>query len=199
LNQKSLPHILFPLGELTKAETRGVASDLGLLVADKPESQEICFIPDNNYRRFIAEKRPQALTPGLFVDKDGNVLGRHKGFACYTIGQRKGLGIALGKPMFVFAIHPGKNEVCLGDETELFTKRLSAVSVNWIAGRPPVEPMQVQAKIRYATPAQDAMLTPVSDAQAEVCFEKPQRAITPGQSVVFYIGNEVIGGGIIES
>lgn len=199
LNQDSLPHILFPLGELSKTETREIAADLGLLVADKPESQEICFIPDNDYRRFISAQRPDALSPGLFVDEHGNVLGRHQGYACYTVGQRKGLGIALGTPRFVRAIHPTKNEVCLGTEEQIFSSKLTAQHINWVSGQVPKSVPNITAKIRYSASAQNAILKPLQNNRAEIVFETPQRAVTPGQSVVFYVGDEVLGGGIIEN
>jgi tRNA-specific 2-thiouridylase len=198
LNQYSLAHFLFPLGRLTKPETRELAAKYGFSVANKPESQEICFIPDNNYRRFLHDRAPGALEPGPFVTADGRVLGTHKGFACYTIGQRKGLGIALGQPMFVSAVDPLTNQVTLGPEADILSDRLSARDVNWISGIPPVNSFMAAAKIRYTAPESLAQIIPLPDGRLEIHFEKKQRAITPGQSVVLYEGDNVLGGGIIE-
>lgn len=198
LNQQTLAHFLLPLGGLTKAETRTLAAEFGFSVANKPESQEICFIPDNDYRRFLQARVPGMIKPGPYVAKDGTVLGKHKGFACYTIGQRKGLGIALGQPMFVSSIDPVNNRVVLGPESEIFTDYLSARDVNWIAGTAPAVPLQAMAKIRSTASEQPAVLVPLADQRIEIRFSQKQRAITPGQSVVFYEGNSVLGGGIIE-
>ena len=198
LNQELLAHFLLPLGGLTKPETRELAAEFGFLVANKPESQEICFIPDNDYRRFLENRAPGAITPGLFVSADGQVLGRHKGFACYTVGQRKGLGIALGQPMFVSAIDPVTNQVTLGLETAIFSHHLTARDVNWIADVLPATPFRALAKIRYNAAASPAEVTVLPDQRISVRFEEKQRAITPGQSVVLYDGNSVIGGGVIE-
>ncbi len=198
LNQELLAHFLLPLGGLTKTETRELAAEFGFLVANKPESQEICFIPDNDYRRFLNDRSPGSMTPGSFVSADGQVLGVHKGFACYTVGQRKGLGIALGQPMFVSAIDPLTNRVTLGSEADIFASGLTARDFNWVSGAIPTAPFQSLAKIRYNAAASPASIQPLSDRRVKICFEAKQRAITPGQSVVLYDGNCVIGGGIIE-
>ena len=198
LTQELLAHFLLPLGGLTKPETRELAAEFGFLIANKPESQEICFIPDNDYRRFLENRAPGAITPGLFVSADGQVLGRHKGFACYTVGQRKGLGIALGQPMFVTAIDPATNQVTLGPEVAIFSHQLTARDVNWISGDLPTAPFRASAKIRYNAAASPAEITALPDRRLLVRFEEKQRAITPGQSVVLYDGNSVIGGGVIE-
>ena len=198
LNQELLAHFLLPLGGLTKPETREWAAEFGFLVANKPESQEICFIPANDYRRFLENRAPGTITPGLFVSADGQVLGRHKGFACYTVGQRKGLGIALGQPMFVSAIDPATNQVTLGPESAIFSHYLTARDVNWITGELPATPFRALAKIRYNAAASPAEITVLPDRRLSVRFDEKQRAITPGQSVVLYDGNSVIGGGIIE-
>lgn len=198
LDQQILSRFLLPLGGLTKIETRQLASDFGFSLANKPESQEICFIPDNDYRRFLQEKMPGLIKPGHYVDKDGTVLGLHKGFACYTVGQRKGLGIALGQPMFVIAIDPLKNQVTLGCETDVFADQFSARDTNWLSGINPVAPLQTMAKIRSTAIEQAALIIPLPEQRLEVRFVQKQRAITPGQSVVFYEGNEVLGGGVIE-
>ena len=198
LDQHSLAHFLLPLGGLTKPETRKLASEFGFAVANKPESQEICFIPDNDYRRFLQERVPGLLQPGPFVSTTGQIMGTHKGFACYTVGQRKGLGIALGQPMFVSAIDPATNRVTIGPEADIFSSRLTAHDVNWIAGGLPQEPLKLMAKIRYSAQESPALLTPLPDGRIEICFDAKQRAITPGQSVVLYEGNCVLGGGIID-
>ncbi len=198
LDQYSLAHFLLPLGGLTKPETRKLASEFGFAVANKPESQEICFIPDNDYRRFLQERVPGLLKPGPFVSSTGQILGTHKGFACYTVGQRKGLGIALGQPMFVSAIDPATNRVTIGPETDIFSSRLTAHDVNWISGDLPQEPLRLMAKVRYSAQESPALMTPLADGRIEICFDQNQRAITPGQSVVLYEGNCVLGGGIID-
>lgn len=198
LDQYALAHYLLPLGGLTKSETRSIAAELGFTVATKPESQEICFIPDNDYRRYLQEHVPDLIKPGPFVSVEGKILGTHRGFACYTIGQRKGLGIALGQPMFVSAIDPAANTVTLGPETAIFTSDLTAGDVHWIAGVAPANPIQVRAKIRYSAAAAPALVLPLADGRIEVRFKTPQRAVTPGQSVVLYDEDRVLGGGIIE-
>lgn len=198
LDQDLLAHFLLPLGGLTKAETRALAAELGFVVANKPESQEICFIPDNDYRRFLSARVPGAIRPGDFVTADGRVLGTHKGFACYTVGQRKGLGIALGRPMFVSAVDPAANRVTLGPETEIFSDRLTAGDVNWISGLVPDAPFKTAAKIRYSAAESAAEVFPLPDGRMKLRFDVPQRAITPGQSVVLYEGDCVLGGGVIE-
>jgi len=198
LNQELLAHFLLPLGGLTKSETRSLATDFGFLVANKPESQEICFIPDNDYRKFLSDRVPGAITAGSFVSPDGRVLGNHKGFACYTVGQRKGLGIALGQPMFVSAVDPSTNQVTLGPESDIFTTRLTARDVNWTLGIPPSAHFTASAKIRYSALEKPAQIFSLPGQRIEVVFEEKQRAITPGQSVVLYDENCVLGGGIIE-
>lgn len=198
LDQELLAHFLLPLGGLTKPETRALAAEFGFGVANKPESQEICFIPDNDYRRFLSERAPGAIIPGPFVSSDGHILGTHKGFACYTVGQRKGLGIALGQPMFVSSIDPVTNRVTLGPESDIFSSCLAARDVTWVSGSIPPAPFQASVKIRYNAADSPAEITPLPDYRMEVRFETKQRAITPGQSVVLYDGNCVLGGGIIE-
>lgn len=198
LDQLTLARFLLPLGGLTKTETRNLAAEFGFLVANKAESQEICFIPDNDYRRFLEERAPGIIQPGEYVSNTGTILGTHKGFACYTIGQRKGLGIALGQPMFVSAIDPVTNRVTLGPESDIFTDRLTARDVNWLTGTAPPGPLAAKAKIRYTAPENSALVIPLPENRIEIYFDKPQRAVTPGQSVVLYEGTEVLGGGIIE-
>lgn len=196
--QDQLAHTLMPCGEYTKDKIREIAKEIGLAVHNKKDSEEICFIPDNDHGRFIKEERPNEVKPGNFVDSKGNILGRHKGIVYYTIGQRKGLGLALGKPVFVIGINPKKNEVVIGSEENIFKADLVAKDVNFIPFDELKEDMEVQAKVRYAAKPADAIISPLKDGKVKVSFKDKQRAITKGQSVVFYDGNVVVGGGIIE-
>lgn len=198
LNQDQLSHILMPLGDYNKEQVREIARGLDLRTANKPESQEICFVEDNDYGRFINERRGSEIKPGFFVDTKGRRLGAHKGIVHYTVGQRKGLGIALGKPMFVVEIIPEKNLVVLGDETEVFSKELTASEMNFITLEKLKEPIDVKAKIRYSAKEAAAKVIPLDDDRVRVVFEEPQRAITPGQAVVFYQDDILVGGGTIE-
>lgn len=197
LTQDQLASSLFPLGGYTKVEIRKLAVGFGLPVASKQESQEICFIPDQNYRRFIEEYRPGSTKPGKIVDQDGNILGEHTGITNFTIGQRKGLGIAAGVPLFVNAIDPVRNEVVVGPAESVFTKELVASELNWIAFNQLEREITAEAKIRYAAQPAKARLMPSGD-QVKVVFDEPQRAVTTGQAVVFYQKDLVLGGGIIE-
>lgn len=197
MTQEQLAASLFPLGDYTKVEIRKLAAKFGLAVATKQESQEICFIPDQNYRRFIEEYRPGATKPGKIVDETGKVLGEHQGITNFTIGQRKGLGIAAGVPLFVKAIDPVRNEVVVGPAESVFTKRLAAADLNWIAFPELDREIEAEAKIRYAAQPAKARIIPAGD-RVEVEFAEPQRAVTPGQAVVFYQKDLVLGGGIIE-
>lgn len=197
LNQNTLQHFLMPLGSYTKVKTRALANELGLSVANKPESQEICFIPDDDYKRFLAEKSPDALKAGDIVDVYGNVLGKHQGVPLYTIGQRKGLGIATGKPLYVVEMNYDKNQIVVGCDQDVFASELIAGDLNFISIDALEAPMTVSAKIRYGSREGVAKITPLTNGQVHVKFDEPQRAVTPGQSVVFYDGDMVIGGGII--
>jgi len=198
LGQHELAHALFPLGAYTKVAVREMARQRGLPVAEKRESQELCFLADNDYRRFLGTYAPAALVPGAILDTEGRMLGQHHGLPLYTIGQRKGLGIALGEPRYVLALDRNRNALIVGPEQALARHELMARNVNWISGAPPPELIRVEAKIRYrATPA-PATVTPLPDARARVEFDVPQRAVTPGQAVVFYQGDVCLGGGIIE-
>ncbi len=202
LTQEQLKNTLMPLGELKdKAETRRIAQRLGLAVADRADSMEVCFIPDGNYRDFIESHSGKKCPPGDFVDASGTVLGRHSGIINYTIGQRKGLGIAFGKPMFVTKIDAEKNQVVLGEKGSEFSYELTADNLNFIPFDTLNEPIKVLAKVRYAAKAAEATVFPEGKDLVRVKFEAPQRAITPGQSVVFYDldGDAVIGGGVIQS
>jgi tRNA-specific 2-thiouridylase len=199
LTQPQLARILLPLGEYSKNEIRQIAGKIGLVVASKAESQEICFIPDNNYSGYIQKNVDGQIEPGNFIDTKGNIIGRHKGIINYTIGQRKGLGIAFGKPMYVVGIDADRNNVVLGDETEVYSESLIASDVNFISISSLEGEKRVKAKIRYSAKEADATIIPYGQEEVKVVFDSPQRAITPGQSVVFYDGNVVVGGGIIKS
>jgi tRNA-uridine 2-sulfurtransferase len=198
LSQEQLSRILMPVGDYTKERIREIAAEIGLTVATKPDSQEICFVEDNDYGRFISENTNVKIIPGDFVDTKGNVLGKHKGIIHYTVGQRKGLGIAFGKPMFVVEIDTKNNRVVLGDENEVFSNTLIAHDLNFISIDKLAQPTKVQAKVRYSAKEANAIITPISNEKVKVEFEIPQRAITPGQSVVFYQDDVVVGGGVIE-
>ena len=197
LNQDSLKHFLMPLGDYTKVKTRELAAEFGLSVANKPESQEICFVPNDDYKSFLADKSPGALKPGNIVDTQGNILGKHQGLPLYTIGQRKGLGIAAGKPLYVVELDYDKNLVVVGSDRDVFATELIAGDLNFITIDKLEQPMTVSAKIRYGMREGIAVVTPLADGMVNVKFSEPQRAISPGQSVVFYDGDMVIGGGII--
>lgn len=197
MNQYQLEHTLMPLGEFTKDEVRKIAEKIGIETHNKPDSEEICFIPDNNHGEFIKNRVGDKVKAGNFVDKDGNILGQHKGIVYYTIGQRKGLGIALGKRVFVQKIDSDKNEVVLGDEEDLYKSKLYADELNIIAYDKLPNSMDVSVKIRYSLGESKGILKTAGEGVI-VEFEEPQRAITKGQSVVFYQGNIVVGGGVIK-
>jgi len=197
LNQKTLHHFMMPLGNYTKVETRKMAAELNLSVANKPDSQEICFVPDDDYKAYLEDKVPQALKAGNIVDLAGTILGKHKGVPLYTIGQRKGLGIAAKNPLYVVGLDMGKNQVIVGSNEEVFAKELIATDLNWITIDVLKEPMKVSAKIRYGAKEGKALITPIAEDMVKVSFNEVQRAITPGQSVVFYDGDTVVGGGSI--
>lgn len=196
--QDQLAHTLMPCGQYTKDKIREIAKEIGLAVHNKKDSEEICFIPDNNHGRFILEEKPGQIKSGNFVDKEGNVLGKHKGIVYYTIGQRKGLGLALGRPVFVTDIRPKTNEVVIGPEEDIFKTDLIATDVNFIPFDNLEEEIKVTAKVRYSARPAEAILKPGKNGRIRVTFKDKQRAITKGQSVVFYDGNVVVGGGIIE-
>ncbi|MEG6585606.1 tRNA 2-thiouridine(34) synthase MnmA [Dendrosporobacter sp. 1207_IL3150] len=198
LNQTTLKHFMMPLGVYTKVQTRAMAAELGLAVANKPDSQEICFVPDDDYKSFLETRAPKALKPGNIVDVSGKILGRHKGLPLYTVGQRKGLGIAAGQPMYVVALNPETNTLIVGANNEVFGTELIADDLNFITIDQLTEPLTVAAKIRYSAKESEAVITPLKNGQVHVQFSEPQRAITPGQSVVFYHDDIVVGGGIIK-
>ena len=190
--------ILFPLGNFkSKDEIRKIAEEHNLLVAKKPDSEDICFIPDGDYKKFLEENSNLKEKPGNIVNESGKVLGKHSGLYKYTIGQRKGLGIANPVPLFVKGFNIEKNELIVGEEKEIFSKETVANEINLILVDELTKPMQVMAKIRYAAKEAKATIYPIEEDKIKVEFEEPQRAITPGQSIVFYIGDIVLGGGKI--
>ncbi len=195
-----LDRCIFPLGELSKDQVRDIARELGLHVAEKGDSQEICFIPDNDYKAFLKQiLPPKAFKKGKVFHADGRVLGSHDGIQNYTIGQRKGLGIALGKPAYVVALDAKKNSVILGDNDHLMHNQLTASQNNYFISLPTETPVTVDAKIRYRAQAAPAELIIHTDGTSTVTFKEQQRAITPGQCVAYYIDDALIGGGIIDS
>ncbi|MBR5218072.1 MAG: tRNA 2-thiouridine(34) synthase MnmA [Oscillospiraceae bacterium] len=197
LSQYQLAHLLLPVGEFDKAEIREYARAAGLTNADKADSQDICFIPDGDYTRFLRENGAE-LVEGDFVDGDGRVLGRHKGLPCYTLGQRKGLGVSAGKHVYVLGKNGADNTILLGDEAELFTTTLTACRVNWIAGKAPETPFRCTAKTRYSQTEAAATAEALEGGRLRLQFDAPQRAITAGQAVVLYDGEVCLGGGTIE-
>ena len=201
LTQEQLAHTKFPLGEFSsKNEVREIAQNLDLINADKPDSQDICFVPDGDYVGFIRRYTGRDYPEGDFVGADGSVLGRHKGIIRYTIGQRKGLGIAFGEPMYVSAKDPEKNTITLSPESGLYTDSLIARDFNWISvAEAPREPMQVMARTRYHGAEAAAYVSALDNGNVRIIFEKPQRAAAAGQAVVLYDGDTVVGGGTIVS
>lgn len=197
MTQRQLAHLLLPVGEYSKAEIRALASDFGLENAQKPDSQDICFVPDGDYVRFLREFGGVTPEPGDFVDTSGRALGRHRGLVAYTTGQRKGLGVSADRPLYVLSKNAETNTVLLGDDAELFSAALLAARVNWIV-TPPAEPLRVTAKTRYSQVESAATVTPLGGGAVRVDFDEPQRAVTAGQAVVFYCGDVVAGGATIE-
>lgn len=197
MTQEQLAKTLFPIGEMTKTQTRALAEEYGLLNAHKPDSQDICFVPDGDYARFIEEYTGQHFPQGDFIDKNGTVLGKHKGIIHYTVGQRKGLGIALGYPAYVVAKNTADNTVTLGSNEELFTDTVLAKEVNWVSVACTDQPLRVEAKIRYNQKPQPATLYPQDQQCMTVVFDAPQRAATPGQALVCYSGDLLLCGGVI--
>ena len=194
--QEALKRTLFPLGKMTKTETRKLAKKLGLSVADKKDSQEICFIENNNYGSFVAQ-HSEPSRPGPIFSSEGARLGMHKGIIYYTVGQRKGLGIPFGKPFYVIKIDPEQNAIIVGEESETYGKTLVAESFRWTSIEAPADVFPAKAKIRYMSEEVDAQIAPLENGMVSVSFKKPVKAITPGQSVVLYKNDTVLGGGII--
>ena len=197
LTQEQLKHTLMPVGEYTKEQIRSIADKISLRVAQKPDSQDICFVPDGDYASFIEETRGEVFPEGNFVTLDGKVLGRHKGIIHYTVGQRKGLGLSMGYPVFVLEIRPETNEVVIGTNEDSMATRVRANKLNFMTIEDLTEPMRVWAKIRYNHKGDWCTIEKTGEDEVLCTFEKPQRAVTPGQALVFYDGEYVLGGGTI--
>ena len=198
LTQEQLAHTLFPLGGMTKVETREIAEQCGFVNAKKRDSQDICFVPHGDYAKVLEELTGEICPEGDFIDRDGKPLGRHKGIIRYTIGQHKGLGGNFPDRMFVLGVDPEKNTVTLGTEEWLFSRELYVGEFNWISGEAPSGKIRCQAKVRYRHKEQPATAEALPDGRVKIVFDEPQRAITAGQSAVLYDGDIVLGGGIIE-
>lgn len=197
LTQEQLAHTLFPLGSLRKAEVRALAAENGLSNAEKPDSQDICFVPDGDYAAFIESCTGKGGAAGDVLDSAGKVVGRHGGLIHYTVGQRRGLGIAFGKPAYVIGKNAAENTLIVGPERDLYSDTLRAEELNWISVERLTEPILCKAKIRYRMEEQPCAVYPEPDGSVTVTFSEPQRAVTPGQRVVFYDGDAVLGGGVI--
>ena len=197
LSQEHLAHVKFPVGDYTKAEVRELARKFNLPVASKSESQDLCFLGDGDYRRFLTEYSQQVALPGPIVDGDGRQLGQHKGLAFYTIGQRKGLGISAPDPVFVLKKDIQHNALVIGSREALGQQTLQARDVNWLSGQAPTEPVAAEVKIRYKAKGVEAVVTNMANGRVHIQFQEPVYSITPGQGAVFYDGNICLGGGII--
>lgn len=198
LTQEQLSHTLMPVGAYTKEQIRQIARQAGLTVAHKPDSQEICFIPDHDYAAFIVRQAGDRVPgPGHFVTKEGEILGRHQGITHYTVGQRKGLNLAMGRPVFVTKLRRETNEVVIGEAEDVFTDALDCHQINYMGMEELPRPRWVKAKIRYAHAGERCLIEKVGQDKIRCTFERPVRAVTPGQSVVFYEEDCVLGGGII--
>lgn len=197
LTQEQLSHTLMPVGAYHKEEIRRIANEIGLTVAAKPDSQDICFIPGNNHAAYIEKVTGRKNEPGDFMDMKGNVIGRHEGIAKYTIGQRKGLGLPMGERVFVTRIIPETNQVVIGGPEDVYADRLIADGVNWMSVADITEPVRAVAKIRYSHGGAACTVRRLSGTRIECVFDEPVRAVTPGQAVVLYDGEYVMGGGII--
>jgi tRNA-specific 2-thiouridylase len=203
MTQKQLARAEFPLGEMTKSEVRDIARELGLETADKPESQEICFVPDGDYARFVEnygrhEMGDLRISGGEIATADGRVIGEHAGLHRYTIGQRRGIGVAAGEPLYVLKIDVPRNQLVVGKRSELYGKCLTASGVNWVAIDDPDEPVRANVRIRYRANEAPATIAPIETNRVRVEFDEPQPAISPGQAAVFYDGDVLVGGGWIE-
>ncbi|MCY7278930.1 MAG: tRNA 2-thiouridine(34) synthase MnmA [Phormidesmis sp. CAN_BIN44] len=196
LEQEILSQVMFPLGEQHKTETRRIAAEFGLHTADKPESQDLCLVEANGSMRAFLDKY---ITPqtGNIVDKSGNILGQHEGVHHYTIGQRKGLGIAHSEPLYVLELDAGRNRVVVGDRSEAQDPNCAVNRVNWVSIEPPTTPIHAEVQIRYRSAAVPAMVIPIENSRVRIIFDDPQFSITPGQAAVWYDGEVLLGGGII--
>jgi tRNA-specific 2-thiouridylase len=197
LKQEQLGYTLFPIGHLTKERVKRMAAERGFPASSRPESQEICFIPDDDHQKFLKEHLTQTMTPGKIVDENGKILGQHRGIESYTVGQRKGLGVFAARPLYVTSIEAESNTITVGTRKQTYGTELIAENLNWIAIPPPTQPFEVKAKVRYRHPEAEATVKPHDDYSVYVKFTEPQMAITPGQEVVFYDGDTIIGGGTI--
>ena len=197
LTQHQLKHTRFPLGEMSKEQARTMAQEKGFVNSDRPDSQDICFVPDGDYVKFIKDKTGKTYPEGNFVDLQGNILGKHKGIINYTIGQRKGLGLALPEPMYVADKNVELSEVVLALNHQLFKRELYAKDFNWVSGTEPDGEIRINAKVRYRHTEQPATAKVTEDGTVKIVFDEPQRAITKGQAVVLYDGDTVVGGGTI--
>ena len=197
LTQLQLAHLLLPVGDYEKPALRALAAANGLSNAQKADSQDICFVPDGDYVSFLRQYGGVEPVPGDFLDSEGRVLGRHRGMECYTIGQRKGLGVSANAPLYVLGKDPDRNAVILGEDNRLYTRELTAERVNWLSVPEPDRPLSVTAKTRYSQREAAATVEPLPGGCIRMVFTEPQRAVTPGQAVVFYDGDLVLGGGTI--
>ncbi len=200
LKQKELSHLAFPLGSMSKKEVRSIAKDMNLKSSDKPDSTGVCFVPGGNYRDYLEQRHEFESCEGEIINMKGELLGKHKGIYSFTVGQRRRLGITTGKPMYVIKIDPSTNRVIVGEESEIYSTKLIAKNISWINHLDKINggSAEVRAKVRYRHKESDASVSMTSETDALVEFKKPQRSITPGQAVVFYKGNKVLGGGWID-
>jgi tRNA-specific 2-thiouridylase len=198
LSQAQLAMALFPVGALAKADVRRLAAERGLPVADKPDSREICFVPDGDYAGFVERQAPGARRPGAIVDGEGRAVGLHPGVHRYTVGQRRGLGLPGPRPFYVVSVQPATSTIVVGGEEDLESDRLTGREVNWLSVAAPCRPLRAQVKIRYRHREAPATIAPLGRGRVEVRFDQPQRAITPGQAAVFYDGDVCLGGAWIE-
>ncbi len=199
MKKETLPSVMFPLGAMTKPQVRALAHKYGLNTAEKPESQDICFVPKEGYKKFIEDRLgKEVMKPGPFIDEAGQVVGEHKGIAYYTIGQRDKLGIALGYPVYVYKIDRLSNAVHVGNLDKLYSKGFIANEVNWVSMEIPQTTLEVAARIRYNSPEVKAYITPIDGERIRVEFAEPQKSVTPGQSAVFYDGDVVLAGAVID-
>ena len=197
LNQEKLARALFPIGDYPKTEIRAIAEKFGLPTASRKDSQDLCFLAGEDYRNFLQRNAAEMLKPGEILTRDGRSLGEHTGLANYTIGQRKGLGVASLVPLYVLGKNSATNTLIVGTQEELGSRELTARDVNWLSGETPREPFRAEVKIRYTAKEAEALVTPINRDQAQVLFDAPQRDITAGQAAVFFQGDVMIGGGII--
>jgi tRNA-specific 2-thiouridylase len=195
LQPAQLRAAVFPVGHLEKSEVRRLAAERRLITAEKPESQEICFVPDGDYARFVERQAPSADRSGPILDREGRTLGRHEGVHHFTVGQRRGLGLTRKRPLYVPAVRPEERAVVVGEDDDLLADAAEVREVNWLSIDPPCEPLRAHVKIRYRHQEAPATIEPLGDDRARVRFDEPQRAITPGQAAVFYEGDVCLGGG----